>query len=317
MKQRTIHILAICLLILFNGISNAQNSICKHDLVEKFFPKAKQLEPWQSKDVIATYIGNELYDYIDGGAEIYFEFGFNFVKVQEYILGEESITLEIYCFDNLKGAFGIYSINRDITSPVIDIGNEGIETDYQISFWHNNYYVLLQTYNPTPEIKSEMRKYAKFVSSQIGKKIDPPDIVNFLPTKNKVPRSERFVMGNYGISNQHFFSEENIFELEKGGEGIFADYVSDSNKFTIFIVRYNDNIKPKSTFNKLKELYKDSPLIEGIDNKLDSGFVSKNNEGNYDAVKIKGNFIALVLNSIDKDTSVNMIKLIDERIQTK
>jgi len=57
-----------------------------------------------------TFNGNSLWGYINGGADIYLEYGFKGLRVQEFTLDDQVIKAEIYLMSDQESAFGIYSI---------------------------------------------------------------------------------------------------------------------------------------------------------------------------------------------------------------
>jgi len=54
--------------------------------------------------------GKSLWGYMNGGADIYLEYGFEMLRVEEFSSGEETIKLELFKMDDPISAFGIYSI---------------------------------------------------------------------------------------------------------------------------------------------------------------------------------------------------------------
>ncbi|OYT12397.1 MAG: hypothetical protein B6I19_09835 [Bacteroidetes bacterium 4572_114] len=57
-----------------------------------------------------TFDGNALWGYMNGGADVYLEYGFKDIRVQEFTIGDEKVKAEIYLMDTPGSAFGIYSI---------------------------------------------------------------------------------------------------------------------------------------------------------------------------------------------------------------
>ncbi len=57
-----------------------------------------------------TFNGNSLWGYMNGGADIYLEYEFKGLRVQEFKIDNQIIKAEIYLMDDLESAFGIYSI---------------------------------------------------------------------------------------------------------------------------------------------------------------------------------------------------------------
>ena len=59
-------------------------------------PKDNFVKGWVKSGQTLRFTKNDLYGHINGGAELFLEFGFNELLVQRYEKGGEEITLEIY-----------------------------------------------------------------------------------------------------------------------------------------------------------------------------------------------------------------------------
>ncbi len=67
-----------------------------------------EIEDWKKQGASDLYRGEDLFHYINGGAEIYHEYGFEQVLVQDYAnLNGKSISLEIFEMTTPESAFGI------------------------------------------------------------------------------------------------------------------------------------------------------------------------------------------------------------------
>ncbi|MBP6976770.1 MAG: hypothetical protein KBB71_00460 [Lentimicrobiaceae bacterium] len=75
--------------------------------------------PWDDnadlgREVLNTRIfeGSGLWGYIDGGADIYMEYGFDRVYVQDILLEGHPFLFETFCMQDSRAAFGIFSVYR-------------------------------------------------------------------------------------------------------------------------------------------------------------------------------------------------------------
>ncbi|RPI04869.1 MAG: hypothetical protein EHM64_08550, partial [Ignavibacteriae bacterium] len=65
---------------------------------------------WTRSDPVTIYSGTDLFKLIDGGADIFLEYGFKKVVVQRYSdRNENSIDIEIYEMEDSSSAYGIFS----------------------------------------------------------------------------------------------------------------------------------------------------------------------------------------------------------------
>jgi hypothetical protein len=60
----------------------------------------------------ARYSGKELYGYIDGGAELYHEYGFMQLATQVTRCASRELRIEVYRMQSAESAFGIFSLSR-------------------------------------------------------------------------------------------------------------------------------------------------------------------------------------------------------------
>ncbi len=71
-------------------------------------PPADAAGAWQPVGAPRVFTGSALYGHIDGGAEIYFEFGFEEATVQHYAADGEDVEVELYRMADPTAALGIY-----------------------------------------------------------------------------------------------------------------------------------------------------------------------------------------------------------------
>ncbi|HPB73006.1 MAG TPA: hypothetical protein PLX71_08505, partial [Phycicoccus sp.] len=63
------------------------------------------------------YGPGDLYNYIDGGAELFLEFGFEACTVQQYKRGADEAVMEVYRMDDPVAARGIYLMKCGVEKP--------------------------------------------------------------------------------------------------------------------------------------------------------------------------------------------------------
>jgi hypothetical protein len=77
---------------------------------EELLPINLEVLPWQKSESAMIYKGKKLYEYINGGAEIYYEYGFIQVITQSYKYEDESLIVDIYEMKNPKAVF-LYTVH--------------------------------------------------------------------------------------------------------------------------------------------------------------------------------------------------------------
>ncbi len=88
-----------------------------------------------------VYGADALYGYMNGGSELYKEYGFRKLTVQEYVVEGELVTAECYEMESPLMAFGIYSVNIYKCANCIDLNLEtSCCNPYQVQAYIGNYY---------------------------------------------------------------------------------------------------------------------------------------------------------------------------------
>jgi hypothetical protein len=97
------------------------------------------------------YVGGALWGLINGGADLYYEYGFDRMALQEISLGEEQFRLELYRMNGPQSAFGIYSVSRHGCEKTgVTVAGDCLNK-YQYQFYCGNYYLSLINYSGSPE----------------------------------------------------------------------------------------------------------------------------------------------------------------------
>jgi len=117
-----------------------------------------------------SYSGNSLWGYIDGGADLYLEYGFNKLAAQEIVDASGKYIIDIYKMDNPESAFGIYSISKFKCSGT-SISKFSCITEYQIMIARGSYYISVVNEKATPE----QQKFAGSLAEKILSRIDEKD----------------------------------------------------------------------------------------------------------------------------------------------
>ncbi|UCE20234.1 MAG: hypothetical protein JSV84_07835 [Gemmatimonadota bacterium] len=94
-----------------------------------------------------TYPGQTLYDYINGGADVYYEYGFSTVDVGYYSKSEREILVEVYTMSSPQAAAGIYSFFRRYDAPSLPEPYTGKLYDFHVECLNGSQYIKLINYD--------------------------------------------------------------------------------------------------------------------------------------------------------------------------
>jgi hypothetical protein len=209
---------------------------------ERLFPDPDSVRGVQAFSGITEYTDSTLYDFLDGGAELYFDYGIEAVASAEYGAGQDlSIELSVYDMGSPENAFGIYSNFRYPGADFVDVGAEGMRTAGSLGFWKGRYYCRLIAFDTASEVQAAMVALAGSTAANITGVSDLPMIVRLLPAGGTVKGSEKFFRGQLGLNNIRYVAAENVFMLSRETEGAVAEYHVGEDAMTGFVIAYPDS----------------------------------------------------------------------------
>ena len=164
-----------------------------------------------------AYHGDDLYQMIDGGADIYHEYGFRQVLSAEYVDGGgKIIKLELYEMEDPDAAYGIYSFKVGEGGKALAIGREGRLEDYYLNFWKGNMQVTLIGQDADQTTVQGVVALAQAVAARITATGARPDLADLL-LQEPLPFSHpKYLRGPIGLMNNYLFDRENIFRVREG-----------------------------------------------------------------------------------------------------
>ena len=174
---------------------------------------------WKAADKPRTFIEKDLFNHIDGGAELYLEFGFRKLVVQTYAAGTAELDFELYEMTEPDAALGIYLMNAGRETPWPEIPARNSSEDAQVVAIKGPYYLKINSFAPGAALRPAMISMAKAALDRL------PDApagapLALLPAKGLVPGSGRLIRGPVGLQPFYTFGEGDILGL--GGKTFAA-----------------------------------------------------------------------------------------------
>lgn len=114
-----------------------------------------------------SYDGNSLWGYINGGADIYLEYGFEAVWVQEISWNKQRFKIDIFRMSDNESAFGIFSVSRRRCTDTKKLATHQCITPHQIQIAKGKFYISIINENGT----DEQQRFSRSLANKILKKI--------------------------------------------------------------------------------------------------------------------------------------------------
>jgi hypothetical protein len=224
MKKRypVVCLLFVCVVLGVNNSAWASDSGWKTFV----FP---EVTGWRQSGEIQTFQPENLFDYIDGAADLYLSYDFQELKVAEYLNEKKaSVIVEVYRHKSPTDAFGIYSQERLSNANFLDIGAQGYSEKDILNFLAGDYYVKMNSFKTGPEDQEILLNFAKKVAENLGEKGALPSILLSFPEEGKKKNSERFIAIKFlGYPFLH--------------SAFTADYELSGTKFKLFVIEGRDH----------------------------------------------------------------------------
>ena len=231
------------------------------------------------------YKGEKLFDYMNGGAELYYEYGFEQACVQRYQTPPGEVTAEIYQMDLPANAYGIYTFDTKGEHP--SIGQDATYERGLLGFWKGRFFV--RVFSENEELKETILVLGRAIAQKITDEGERPAIVDSIPSFWVEGNSLLYFRGMIALNNSYFLSHQNVLSLGAGSEGITVQYTPETQPLRVIMVRYLDRTQAEEGFQSFQAsgVIKEGAFKEGL-------FLGKSRKG-YGGATIEGDFIILVL----------------------
>lgn len=195
-----------------------------HDL-SRFCPLAGEAGPWRPAGSLRQVEGEDLFLLINGGAEIYHEYGFYRALTTAYEdpTGRK-INMEIFEMKDDSAAFGIYSFKTAAGAKMVAVGDEALLEDYYLNMWQGNFLVTLIGFDSGEETVAGLVVLARATAARIKVRGRKPELLALLPPVGLAIGGTTYLSGPLGLFNKLGLFSEDIFGIEEGILGHYPDY---------------------------------------------------------------------------------------------
>jgi len=215
----------------------------------------RKILDWESAAPDAAYDRKTLYDYMDGGAEVYLAFDFRSAFVRKYRnpSGEE-IALDIYDMGSPEEAFGVFSCDRE--DPEAGIGQKSEYGFGLLRFWQNRFFVSITAAGDDKRAEKAILELGKTVAPLLGPAGPLPGLLRCLPESGLKENRTSYFHSAVNLNNRFFLSSENILGLGKDTDCLFAEYAaSPEDTAYLLIVRYPDEARAAEARDSFLKAY--------------------------------------------------------------
>jgi hypothetical protein len=273
------------------------------EILGTLLPQNTEIEGWKIHSSPQFFEPQNLWEYINGQAEMYLDYGFELVATAEYTTldGMRSMTIEIYQMQSPKHAFGIYAAERSSDDRFIKMGVQGYLSENVLNFWKGLYYVKLTSFQTSSETKEILMKLAIVIDHKIEGSYSEPELFACFPEDNKVKMSERFIPKNFmGLS---FLKD-----------GYQVEYMRAGSSYPVFLVKNGSQDMAKEVFRKYQDFLKSQHERVSHSKKCDYQLIFTKRE-KVEVMFQYGSFVGGILNSADLSKAERIIEEIVQKLK--
>lgn len=256
-----------------------------------------------------TFTRSNIFDYLNGGGELYLAFDFKSLFVREYADGRgQTLVVEVYDMGKPADAFGIFSQDRD--GGPTDVGQGGLYGAGLLRFWKGSLFVRILAEKETEESKRILFALAARISAAWPKTGQPPALLDRLPGEGLDKSSASYFHRQVSLNSHYYLADENVLGLDAGTEAVLAWYRLPRGRALLLICRYPRAAGAAGAFRALCGSFFADPC-KGTPGR----HIEKTENDDYTGARLAGTYLALVFEAPDAAACGALLEAADKRIK--
>jgi len=295
-------------------------------IAEVTFPTDNHVPGWTKSERVLRFVKTNLFDYIDGGAELFLEFGFDTLSVQRYrkervantrtantrnaaearraadaAAGgsaateeqEDEIAVEVYQMESADAALGIYLNKCGKETPIPGLKARSTGDRYQFTVVKGAFFLQVNNFGGLARNISVMKALTNKVLESIPYGA-PSTLLDRLPKKNLVRGSGLIIRGPYSLQPIFTFGTGDVLQLGGRVFGVLGDYVGENGDvYSRILILYPGEAAGQAAFENL--INNLDPYLE-IRHRTDKGFSFKDYREKFGVVKLQNEIMEIDIN---------------------
>ncbi|HID08351.1 MAG TPA: hypothetical protein EYP10_14520 [Armatimonadetes bacterium] len=267
----------------------------------------KAVNGWVATEADRTYNRKTLFQYINGGAELYLAYQFRKVWVRRYTKPNEwEIVLDIYDMTTSEDAYGVFTIERE--GDEIGIGQGSEYAEGLLRFWKGRFFIAILAREETRESKRAVLTLARAVDNAIQSTGSKPKLLSLLPTDGLVEKSICFFRKHTILNHRYYIANKNILQLSMRTEALLARYALQEGKPYLLLVQYPSGRRAKSAYKTFTKAY----IPEAIHN-----HIAQLEDGKWVAVALHKKLLIAVLDAPTHQCAQTLLSAVCAKLGVK
>ena len=247
---------------------------------------------WKKAENSRVFTKADLYGYIDGGAEVFLELGFDQLTLQKYRNGATEFAVEIYRMADTPAALGTYLMKCGTETPDPSFKLRHTINRHQLLFQKNRYYVSVNNVSGADKLGPELLRFGQAVASALPAD-QPVAQLQQLPAAGLVPGTTRLIRGPFTLQGVYTLGDGDMLLLGGKTLGVAGNYKDPAKgSYGLVVVNYADPAAAKKAFDNVqKNLDKYLKPVKTTATRL----VFKDYENKFGVVSVTGKKLEVTL----------------------
>jgi hypothetical protein len=251
------------------------------------------LQIWKQSGNPRVFTASDLYGHIDGGAEIFLEFGFEQLTVQRYKPdfqpgtaknAADEFAVEIYRMADPVAATGMYLMNCGREAPDASFMERHTLNQFQLLFKRNRYYVMVNNAEGNDKLRAGMLEFGRYLAARMPAEI-PVKLHELLPAKGLDKNSVRFIRGPYALQSVFTLGNGDILQLGRRLTALSGNYQDATGKYSLILADYPN---PQAAQKAFLSVQNNLDTYLKIQEKNDRRLIFKDYNNEYGVVSVAG-----------------------------
>jgi len=276
---------------------------CRSDLAALL---PEEIKGWKVAQEDRIYDRDTLYDYIDGGAELYLSYGFKRVVSRTYSTsGRPDVVVDLFDMGTSQEAFGVFSHGMETVDDMF--GQGSLYTEGMLLFWKDRFFVSILAFPETPESKRAVLELSRTIETAIPEEGPLPEILALLPQQGLVRESIRYFHHHVWLNSHYFIADQNILHIDERTDAVLARYGEPEKRCLLLLVNYRNEHDAQRAYEDFATHY----LPE-----LSQDRIVQIEDGTWTACQRTGALLALVFNASTKDRASRLMQAVQDNLGT-
>lgn len=269
-----------------------------------------EIHGWIKEGEDALYDRDTLFDYLDGGAEVYRSFHVRKVVARRYSKsGQPEIIADVFEMGSSADAYGVYhhDLRREKGAGV---GNDSEYLEGALQFWKGPFFVSVLTLEENEASAKAVLDLGRAIASAIPDSGSPPDLLDLLPTRDRLTGQVRYFHDHSSLNSYYFLADLNLLGLDSRTEGVLARYGLDVRRagktVVLVLVRYPSTQEAVEAHER---------FMAGYLPEADAGGVALVEGGKWVGVRSQGDLLVAVFDAGSRAEVDSMLGLVLAKAQ--